>query len=139
MDSLHLNHVFMRSGVVYILYLGLKDVLILRQVEMSVRQDSPGLRSLLSQAYTKYASQGFILGAAPGSPGFNQWQNDIFPICEQVPGACSSLLTSGVLVLQQIDFLTTPSRLSTLVVIYLKKFIRHILMIIRYQNSVPLL
>ena len=53
------------------------------------------VENLLSQAYTKYASQGFILGAAPGSPGFSQWQNEIFPICDQVPGVCSALLTSA--------------------------------------------
>jgi hypothetical protein len=53
------------------------------------------VQNLLSQAYNKYKSQGFILGTTPGSVGFNEFQNVIFGICKKTPGACVSILKNA--------------------------------------------
>jgi hypothetical protein len=51
---------------------------------------------LLADAVFKYRNQGFILGANPGSAGYNTFQDLLLGICQRNPGICvNSLRTAG--------------------------------------------
>lgn len=48
-------------------------------------------QGLISQVITKYQQQGFELGALPGYPGYNGFQDTVLqPICRSIPGLCQS-------------------------------------------------
>ena len=45
-------------------------------------------RGLITDAFSKYTSQGFDIGTLPGLQGYNVFENTLFKICESVPGVC---------------------------------------------------
>ena len=48
-------------------------------------------QQLISATMKKYTEQGFEIGALPGSPGYNPWQNFIYDrMCCSNPGICQS-------------------------------------------------
>ena len=48
-------------------------------------------QTLISQVLAKYNQQGFSLGALPGYPGYNGFQDTVLqPICRAIPGLCAS-------------------------------------------------
>jgi hypothetical protein len=67
------------------------------------------VQNLLTEAYNKYKSQGFILGTNPGSQGFNQFQNTLLNICLQTPGVCSDVLSNAASGLTMQNLLDLPT------------------------------
>ena len=50
-------------------------------------------QSLLREAFIKYREQGFEVGASPGFPGYDDFQNVLYTICKTVPGLCGGSLS----------------------------------------------
>nr|QBK90352.1 MAG: transmembrane protein [Pithovirus LCPAC103] len=51
-------------------------------------------RDLLTEVFIKYNDLGFEIGASPGFPGYNDFQNTLYTICRTVPGLCNPKLPS---------------------------------------------
>lgn len=66
-------------------------------------------QNLLTQAYNKYKSQGFILGVNPGSAGFSQFQNTLLGLCLQQPGICTGILNNAASGLTTQNLLDLPT------------------------------
>lgn len=51
-------------------------------------------RDVIDIIMNRYKSDGFALGTLPGYTGYNDFQNVLYSICQNVPGLCETQLTS---------------------------------------------
>ncbi len=45
-------------------------------------------KQLMTKVFDKYRGQGFVIGALPGFPGYDEFQTTIFSLCSTTPGLC---------------------------------------------------
>lgn len=67
-------------------------------------------RELMQGVFEKYRAQGFQIGATPGLPGYNSFQDVILkPLCTTAPGICQQGLTSTCSGTTTNDLLRNPA------------------------------
>ncbi len=75
----------------------LADITQLEPINPALFTDAGGFRwtrALLLEVFNEYRRRGYNIGALPGFPGFNEFQEVLFSICSTVPGLCEQSLES---------------------------------------------